>query len=85
MMEKLRRLGWLYRQFYEQPFRRTIALEARRREDFLRLLVMSEGLGLPNPASWYCLELMPFLIEDYHDWHRRMGMEHPPVGGFRCC
>jgi hypothetical protein len=48
-------------------------------------MVLSECLGVPNPASWYCLELMPFVIEDYHQWHRRVGMEHAPSGGFRCC
>jgi len=85
MPDWLKRLARAYRDFYELPMRRTIALEQRRREDFLRLMVLSESLGLPNPASWYCLELMPFLIEDYHDWHRRMGMEHAPPGGFRCC
>lgn len=85
MFERLRQLGRLYREFYEQPLRRTIALEQRRRDDFFRLLVLSESLGLPNPAGWYCLELMPFVLEDFHDWHRRMGMEHSPLDGFRCC
>lgn len=85
MPEWLKQLAAAYRAFYELPMRRAIALEQRRRQDFFRLMVMSESLGMPNPASWYCLELMPFLIEDYHDWHRRMGMEHAPVGGYRCC
>ncbi len=85
MLERLRHWGKLYRDFYEQPFRRAVALEQRRRDDFFRLLVMSESLGLPNPAGWYCLELMPFLLEDFHHWHRRMGMEHSPVQGFSCC
>ncbi|MDQ2076436.1 cory-CC-star protein [Marinimicrobium sp. ABcell2] len=85
MLAKLRHWGRLYRDFYEQPFRRTVALEERRRDDFFRLLVMSESLGLPNPASWYCLELMPFVVEDLHAWHQRMGMEQCPTCGFRCC
>lgn len=83
--DKLRLLGGYYRQLYEQPLRRQIALEERRRDDFFRLLILSESLGLPNPAAWYSLELMPFLLEDFHQWHRRMGMEHSPVDGFRCC
>jgi len=74
-----------YESFYEQGFRRAIALEQRQQDDFFRLMVMSESLGLPNPAAWYCLELMPLMIEDYHHWHQRMGMEHSPEGGFRCC
>lgn len=85
MFKQLQKLGRLYRDFYEQPFRRALALEQRKRDDFFRLLVLSESLGLPNPAGWYCLELMPFVLEDFHAWHRRMGMEHSPLSGFRCC
>ncbi|MGE3189372.1 MAG: DNA helicase, partial [Vicinamibacterales bacterium] len=31
------------------------------------------------------LELQPVLLERFHDWHVRMGMEHSPLDGFRCC
>ncbi len=85
MNDWLRRFGRVYRELYEQPLRRVVALEQRRQDDFFRLLVLSESLGLPNPAAWYSLELMPFMLEDFHHWHRRMGMEHSPAGGFRCC
>lgn len=74
-----------YREFFELPARRARALEERRQEDFFRLLVLSEQLGIPNPAAFYCLELTPFLLEDFHAWHRRMGMEHSPAPGLRCC
>jgi len=85
MPDGWRRLLQAYQRLYEQGFRRAVALDERQRDDFFRLMVMSESLGLPNPASWYCLELMPLMIEDFHDWHRRMGMAHSPIGGFRCC
>lgn len=81
----LKRLFRAYQTLCDRTLRRPVALEARRRRDFMRLMVLSESLGIPNPANWYCLELMPFLIEDYHRWHRRMGQEHAPPGGFRCC
>ncbi|MCP1726278.1 hypothetical protein J2T60_000243 [Natronospira proteinivora] len=85
MASRWQRLLHAYQRLYEQGFRRVVALDQRQRDDFFRLMVMSESLGLPNPAAWYCLELMPLMIEDFHDWHRRMGMEHSPIGGFRCC
>lgn len=81
---RLRHFGHLYREIYEQPLRRAQALEARRQEDFFRLLVLQESLGLPNPAAWYCLELMPFVVEDLDQWHQRMGSEQCPVCG-ACC
>ena len=49
------------------------------------LLVFSEMMGVPNPAAYYTLELQPLLLERFHDWHRRMGMEHSPLDHFRCC
>ncbi|MCC5885537.1 MAG: DNA helicase [Gammaproteobacteria bacterium] len=81
----LRRIEAFLDESYAAPFRRQQRRSQRRQEDLFRLLVMSEALGVPNPAAFYCLELMPFLLEDFHAWHRRMGMEHSPVDGFRCC
>ena len=49
------------------------------------LMSVSDVAGIPNPAMFYTLELYPELIEEFHEWHLRLGMEHPPEGGFRCC
>ncbi len=49
------------------------------------LLVFSEMMGVPNPASYYTLELLPILYDRFHEWHLRMGMEHSPLDNFRCC
>lgn len=72
-------------EFYRAPYRRSLARARRDEEDLFMLLVFSETLGLPNPAQWYCLELMPVLYERFHDWHRRMGMEHSPLDHISCC
>jgi hypothetical protein len=47
--------------------------------------VFSELMGVPNPAGYYTLELLPVLWEDFHEWHLRMGMEKSPLDHFRCC
>ena len=52
---------------------------------FSSLVGFSDLLGVPNPVSFYTLELYPELIEQFHEWHQRMGMEQAPEGGFRCC
>ncbi|MDX1588805.1 MAG: cory-CC-star protein [Oleiphilaceae bacterium] len=70
---------------YVTPYRRTARRARRREDDLFRLLLMSEALGIPNPASFYTLEMLPFLMEDFHEWHKRMGMDHSPLEGFRCC
>ena len=78
-------LGELLREFYTAPFRGAVAREKRDEDDLFMLLVFSEMVGVPNPANYYTLELQPLLYEDFHEWHKRMGMDHSPIEGFHCC
>lgn len=70
---------------YSTRYRGAIARARRDEDDLFMLLVFSEMMGVPNPASYYTLELQPLLLQRFHDWHRRMGMEHSPLDHFRCC
>ena len=54
-------------------------------DDLFLLLCFSESMGLPNPAAWHTLELYPLLLDAFHDWHRRAGMERSPLDHIRCC
>jgi len=87
--EKLKYLGKtaneLGTQFYNAPYRAAIARAKREEDDLFMLLVFAELMGVPNPASWYTLELQPILLERFHEWHIRMGMERSPLDHFRCC
>jgi hypothetical protein len=83
--EVLARLADFLREFYTAPFRGAVAREKRQEDDLFMLLVFSEMVGVPNPASYFTLELQPLLYEDFHEWHKRMGMEHSPLEGFHCC
>lgn len=75
--------------FYEEvlslPHRSEIKREIRDEDDLFLLLCFSELLGIPNPVSYYTMELYPEMIERFHDWHLRMGMEKSPLNGVRCC
>ena len=82
---RLRALTEGLHEFYVGPYRRTFARAQRDEDDLFRMLVMSEMLGVPNPASYYTAELLPVLYDGFHDWHRRMGMERSPLEEFRCC
>jgi hypothetical protein len=83
--ERLREFTSLVREFYVAPHRGVVARAKRDEDDIFMLLVFSEMMGVPNPASYYTLELQPLLYERFHDWHTRMGMEKSPLDGFRCC
>lgn len=92
MKETLSRLKYWYQrasaagtEYYNAPYRAAIARARRDEDDLFMLLVFGEMMGIPNPASWYTLELQPLLLERFHDWHTRMGMERSPLDNMRCC
>jgi hypothetical protein len=77
--------GKLLREFYNAPYRGAVARAKRQEDDLFMLLVFSEMVGVPNPASYFTLELQPLLYQDFHAWHKRMGMDHSPLEWFSCC
>ncbi len=77
-------LKW-YDEVISLPHRTEIARELRDEDDLFMLMLFSEMLGIPNPVYYYTLELYPYMLEKFHDWHLRMGMEKSPLEGIRCC
>ena len=66
---------------YEYELRRQTA----ELNDLFLLLCFMEATALPNPATLYLLEVYPYLLEQFHAWHLRMGIEHSPIGSLPCC
>jgi len=85
LRERLRRAREIYEGIYIAPYRSQIQREYLRERDLFLLVGFSDLLGVPNPVTFYTLELYPELIEQFHQWHLRMGMPQAPDGGFRCC
>ena len=85
MRRRLRAAREIYEGLYIAPYRSTIHREYLRQHDAFMLMGFSDLLGVPNPVQFYMLELYPSLIEEFHEWHVRMGMEHSPLENFRCC
>ena len=73
------------REYYIAPYRREFARAQRDDDDLFMMLIFSESLGIPNPATYYTLELLPVVYDRFHDWHRRMGMERSPLDHVSCC
>jgi hypothetical protein len=53
--------------------------------DLFMLMAYMEMVGLPNPAAFYLLDVYPYLVEEFHLWHRRMGFDRSPLATFSCC
>jgi len=66
---------------YEHELRK----QALALNDLFMLLCYLELMGVPNPATYYLLDLYPLLFEEFHLWHRRMGIDRSPIGSFPCC
>ena len=85
MLDKLRALATGLNEFYQAPYRASFAKAQQQEDDFFLMLVASEALGIPTPASYYTLELLPLVYEDFHAWHTRMGMDKSPLENIQCC
>ena len=82
---RLARARALLGEFYMAPYRGAVARARRDEDDLFMLFVYAELMGVPNPATYYTLELQPLLLERFHEWHTRMGLERTPLDHFRCC
>ena len=83
--KRLETVKALIAEYYLSPYRGAVARARRDEDDLFMLFVFSEMMGIPNPATDYTLELQPILLEKFHEWHTRMGMERSPLDNFKCC
>lgn len=72
-------------EFYAGPYRRTLARARRDEDDLFMTVVLAEALGVPDPAAYHSLELMPAVYDEFHAWHRRLGLERSPLDHVGCC
>lgn len=85
MFNRMKKWIRFYEEVISLPHKGEIARELRQEDDLFFLLLYSEMIGIPNPVYYYTLELYPYMLEDFHDWHVRMVVEKSPFSGFRCC
>ncbi len=77
--------GDFLRGMAEMGYRRRLRAEAVELDDLFLLLCYMDLIGLPNPASLYLFDVYPLVVEEFHLWHRRMGMDRSPLADFSCC
>ena len=79
-----RRAEAFHQAVFEARWGHARAREARTQQDTLRALLMLETLGVDNPVAYETLDLIPYMVADLHEWHRRMGREDFGAPG-GCC
>lgn len=72
--------GAAYGRYEKEIRRQTLELH-----DLFMLLCYLELMGVPNPATLYLLDMYPLMLDEFHKWHRRMGMKHSPLDSMACC
>ena len=79
------RLADIFRGAAMVGYERELRQQTAELYDLFLLLCFMEATALPNPATLYLLEIYPYLLEQFHLWHRSMGIEHSPLGSLPCC
>lgn len=72
-------------EFYAGPYRQTMRREQRAEDDFFLTVVLAEALGVPDPAAYHSMELLPAVYDEFHAWHQRMGLDRSPLNHVACC
>jgi hypothetical protein len=67
------------------PYERELRQQTAELNDLFLLLCFMEAAGMPNPATLYLLEVYPYLLEQFHQWHQRMGIVRSPLDSLPCC
>ncbi len=74
----------LHTELFITKYRSALQREARLQEDaFLATLYLS-AFGIDDPAAYHTLPVTGELLDAFHTWHQREGMDHFPDFGV-CC
>ena len=79
------KLSEIFNEFYRLKFGREFSREARSLDEVFLFFVFSDYFGLPTPYRVFLIEMYPELVDMFHDWHKRMGMESSPLEWIKCC
>lgn len=84
-LARVRHAARIYEGVALVPYRSAIQRRRVRERDAFTVATFSAALGVPHPMDLYTAELLPYMMQDFHEWHRRAGLERAPEGGWRCC
>jgi len=62
----------LYHSMIEHPAFEKIEQQAEDMEDVFLFACFADAFGIPSPVSYYTVELLPYLTEEFEQWERRM-------------
>jgi len=66
---------WLHGAYHgmiEHPAFELVEKEAEDTDDAFMFACFADAFGIPSPVSYYTVELLPYLADDFEAWERRM-------------
>ena len=79
------RLAEIWRGATLGRYERELRQQTAELNDLFLLLCFMEAAGMPNPATLYLLEVYPYLLEQFHQWPKRLGIARSPLDSLPCC
>lgn len=74
-----------FRDFIEIHFKKPVEVSQSYVRDLLLLSLFLDYFGLDNPLGIYFLDLYPYIFEEFHSWHKTLGLESGGLSFFPCC
>ena len=84
-MDPLPEVKGSFGSFIELHFKKPVEVSQSYLRDTLLLFLFTEYFGLDNPLGIYALDLYPYLMEEFHLWHRSLGIERSSLDFIPCC
>ncbi len=75
----------LVNEFANLHFKKPIEYEYADLRDALIASLFLEFFGVDNPLGIYTIDIYPYLLEEFHNWHKTLGLERSPISTFPCC
>ncbi|WP_164930809.1 cory-CC-star protein [Aquifex aeolicus] len=73
------------KEFYRLKFGQEFGREAQKLEEVFIFLLFADYFGLSTPLKFYLIELYPELVEEFHKWHKKLGLVNSPLDWIKCC
>ncbi|MFN3976847.1 MAG: hypothetical protein ACK4LT_07290 [Aquificaceae bacterium] len=74
-----------FRGFIEIHFKKPVEVSQSYLRDLLIISLFLDYFGLDNPLGIYAIDLYPYMLSEFHLWHRTLGIEKSGLDFMPCC